>query len=300
MNRKPGVGSSNWFEEVTCIFCGNSETEAFDSGTYHLNLLPPLSVVRCKQCDLLYMSPRPSATIRNEMAHGKLPPTLEPYDHQPPNYVPASMSRAALFEKRWQWFETFLHPGTFVLDIGCSSGIFLEIGKRKGYQTFGIEIDVEGLKRNLRNQQRVVQAFAEEIPFSEASFHLVHAHHVFEHLADPLKAAREVFRILRPGGFLFIEVPNQFGNIMFIRDRIFHRVPQRKRSIRSIHHLYFFTRKTLVKLVAHAGFNVCVLQDNYSWPIPKNWRGFFSLGTRIIGSWIGGGDRLKLLARKPE
>ena len=300
MKHYPGVEDDGWFERVNCIFCGDSETEVFDSGTYHLNLLPPLSIIRCKQCHLLYMSPRPSAIARSEMAGGKLPPSLRSYDHQSPNYVSVSLSRAELFKKRWQWFDTFMTRGSFVLDIGCSSGIFLEIGKKKGYRTFGIEVDIEGLRNSTRNHQRVVQAIAEEIPFSGATFHLVHAHHVFEHLADPLQAAKETFRVLRPGGFLFIEVPNQLGNVMFRRDRWFHRIPQRPRTIRSIHHLYFFTKKTIARLTREAGFEIVTITDRYSWPIPRNWRGVFSIATRIMGKFAGGGDRIQMLARRPK
>jgi SAM-dependent methyltransferase len=52
-----------------------------------------------------------------------------------------------------------------------------------------------------------VLAYAERLPFAGASFDTVLSTEVWEHVEDPGKAARESFRVLRPGGYLVVTVP---------------------------------------------------------------------------------------------
>jgi SAM-dependent methyltransferase len=61
---------------------------------------------------------------------------------------------------------------------------------------------------------------------------------VFEHLADPHRAAAEVFRVLRPGGTLYLQVPFIIG---------FHSGP---------HDYWRFTHAGLAELVRRAGFEI--------------------------------------------
>lgn len=48
-------------------------------------------------------------------------------------------------------------------------------------------------------------------PFEDNSIGVIKAHHVFEHLKDSIHTFNEAFRVLAPGGFLFVEVPSADG-----------------------------------------------------------------------------------------
>jgi len=52
-------------------------------------------------------------------------------------------------------------------------------------------------------------------PFDDDSVGVARASHVFEHLADPLHTMRELFRVMAPGGFAFIDVPSTDGRGAF-------------------------------------------------------------------------------------
>lgn len=52
-------------------------------------------------------------------------------------------------------------------------------------------------------------------PFADGSLGVIKAHHIFEHLTDPIHAMNEAFRCLAPGGWLLLEVPSTDGRGAF-------------------------------------------------------------------------------------
>lgn len=64
-----------------------------------------------------------------------------------------------------------------------------------------------------------VIAPADELPLPDSSEAFVLASHLLEHLADPIRALKEWHRVLRPGGTLFLRVPDQRGTFDHARSR---------------------------------------------------------------------------------
>jgi SAM-dependent methyltransferase len=48
-----------------------------------------------------------------------------------------------------------------------------------------------------------------QLPFAADSFQAIFYHHVIEHVDDPAGSLRELFRVLQPGGWLFVGTPNR-------------------------------------------------------------------------------------------
>lgn len=255
--------------------------------------------MRCNSCGLLFLNPRPSAHARDQLFAGLKPAGLESYLNNMANYSAVTKSRKELFNTRVNELSKKYFHGICIraLDIGASSGEFIEAALDHGWEAMGIEPSVEGAMAAKAKGLSVVQSQAEKLPFPDQSFDLVHSNHVFEHLADPLAAAKEAYRVLKPGGVVFIEVPNQFDNIQFFRYRLTGKIPVRERNMRSIHHLVFFSRKTLYELLHRAGFENIVIKNKYG----EGRKGIAYLGSlviRLIGKFYLGAPIIQAIAIK--
>jgi len=51
----------------------------------------------------------------------------------------------------------------------------------------------------------------EKLPFQDDEFDFVNMSEVIEHVEDPKKVMSEVYRVLKPGGKVYVSVPNRFG-----------------------------------------------------------------------------------------
>lgn len=110
--------------------------------------------------------------------------------------------------------------GRRTLEIGSGPGLTLATARRvKGAEAYGIEpgddeydgtlefswrlLDTLGLPRSA-----IVRATGEAIPFPESHFDVVYSSNVLEHVNDPAKVIAEMVRVLKPGGYGHIIVPN--------------------------------------------------------------------------------------------
>jgi SAM-dependent methyltransferase len=277
------------FEVPACTLTGKVNHKTFKWGNYHLNLVPPIEVAKCRETGMLYLCPRPNRKNRELMLQGVVPAPLSEYGKKGYNYGSVEELRINDFEKRIEVFNKIFsdRSSPSLLDVGTSGGAFLDVAAKKGWSVKGIEPFVDDVKKCQAKGHDVIVGLAENLPYADNSFDVVHTSHVFEHLENPLAAAKEANRVLKPGGLLFIEVPNQLDNFGFRRDMLFRNVSQRKRGITSIHHLWFFGRKTLSLLLKTSGFSDVVIRNAFT-PPAKGWRYPFSLMSHILGNLFYG------------
>lgn len=104
-----------------------------------------------------------------------------------------------------------------VLDLGSGKGSFLIDVAQHGGSAVGVEISpayIEETKKRADKAGVVVKVLAgkgEQIPFADASFGFVNMCEVIEHVIDPTKTLKEVYRVLQIGGEVYMSVPNRFG-----------------------------------------------------------------------------------------
>lgn len=108
--------------------------------------------------------------------------------------------------------QAALQPGDRVLEIGCGTGNLAILARQRypSVQVIGIDPDPKALSRARRKAQRAGfpmewhEAFAEQLPFPDASFDGVLSAFMLHHVLPDAKVPtlREAFRVLKPGGSL--------------------------------------------------------------------------------------------------
>jgi SAM-dependent methyltransferase len=106
------------------------------------------------------------------------------------------------------------YPGCVV---GCGDGsevLYLE--NKLELQVFGLDLSV----RNIHcDNLKIIQSDALLIPLPSDSVGFVFCHHVLEHVSDPDRCLKEIYRILVPGGLLYLGTPNKRRVIGYLGSR---------------------------------------------------------------------------------
>ncbi len=152
--------------------------------------------------------------------------------------------------------------GARVLDYGCGLAGYLCDFHDRGVSISGAEIAgyvVEACRNNGFDVHKV-EDFS-HIPFADGEFDVVYLMQVFEHLRDPHEFMKELARILKGGGMLYLAVPNAAS----IWRKIFG--DNWVSGWFAPFHLFHYNRDTLAKLAAQHGFDVVE-----SWSsTPESW-----------------------------
>jgi SAM-dependent methyltransferase len=100
--------------------------------------------------------------------------------------------------------------GVALLDAGSGTGLFSQAACRRGAVVTSVDVG-EGLLAQVAKKcesTRVV-GDVQALPFADCSFEVVICTEVIEHVAEPSRAARDLARVLRPGGTLVLTTPNR-------------------------------------------------------------------------------------------
>lgn len=145
-----------------------------------------------------------------------------------------------------------------LLDIGAGRGELLRTARREGWEAVGIETSSTFAAHAARySGAEIRQETLENCGFESNSFDVVILAAVLEHLYNPDEIIKEVSRILRPGGALFVDVPNEEG-LYFRIGNLYQRLRRRDWVVNlsptfSPFHVFGFGPRSLRALLAKHG-----------------------------------------------
>ncbi len=210
-------------------------------------------------------------------------------------YDESSLEReASSIEPR---FGAFLHRvvgnGNRVLDVGCGTGRYTIHAKRAGNTVIGSELVHSAAVGARKRGLDVIVADSEtQFPFPDACFDRAQCIEVIEHLMDPTATLREINRVLKPGGELFISTPNAawwaHRFLMLAGITSFGHSPAYPVEVNM--HIRHFTMSTLRAFLRRMGFEVVRTQGTYT-GFPSALIEYFpSIGglLRLLGRLTGG------------
>jgi ubiquinone/menaquinone biosynthesis C-methylase UbiE len=196
-------------------------------------------------------------------------------------------------DELWPMFEAHLTKKMRILEAGSGLGKWVITLTRRGYQIVGLDNYDKGLMRVKTWAKEVAQVVGSvaTLPIANNSVDAYLSLGVVEHFeAGPKVPLKEAFRVLKPGGIAFIEVP--FHNplrrlgLFWLRLTSLIKAPFKRVAIgvglkkartpmATAFYEYHYTRKELTSFVKAAGFEMMEL-------LPKD----DVLGTKSIGLWL--------------
>ncbi len=113
-------------------------------------------------------------------------------------------------------------PGKTLLDISCGNGRLVTLAQQRGLRAMGMDFARDGVQKGAAVTPQAGWAIAngEQLPVATGSVDYVTHLGSLEHYLSPAMGAREIARILKPGGRACILLPNAygfFGNISYVR-----------------------------------------------------------------------------------
>ncbi|WP_158280200.1 bifunctional 2-polyprenyl-6-hydroxyphenol methylase/3-demethylubiquinol 3-O-methyltransferase UbiG [Azospirillum sp. TSH100] len=120
-------------------------------------------------------------------------------------------------------------PGSHVLEAGAGSGKWLKALADQGFTVDGIEINNANVERFRAAWPDIpfIHGDVERMPYGDAAFDAILSLGVVEHLIDgPERALAEMHRVLKPGGTMFLTVPDANASFRLeqVKDHILHRL----------------------------------------------------------------------------
>jgi len=275
-----------------CILCGHNRQVR---KILELGRPTDFRLLRCEACGLVYADGILDASIYVDVDICN----SYPYDEK----------------KTIHWKMDFIRkfipagvPGN-LLDVGCANGSLLDNLRDNGKKCFGVDISkpMIELGRNKPGLDLFLGTL-EEAGYPEAFFDWIISFDVVEHLDDPLSTLREIQRILKPGGLLILELPNEGTWFRWVAKALFFGTGGRTYKIveRLYHpfHRYYFSPITLPRALEATGFRVreMITKESYTTQFGVSSLGSFTQAAIRGLAWLdrvsGRGAKLVVCAHK--
>lgn len=194
-----------------------------------------MQIVRCTTCDLVYVSPTfDEAHYREVYASEEYQDIVRDLGIKSHEY-----RRERFGNERVEIMARHLEvERPRYLDVGCSTGFVVEAARDRGWDAIGIDLNPSAIDYGKSRGLDLRTVALEAIDVPPASFDAVSLFDVLEHLLDPIRTVRACAQLLKPGGILFLYVPNYDSASRLLMGKDAH-------FIWPTHHLNYYTPVTI-------------------------------------------------------
>jgi 2-polyprenyl-3-methyl-5-hydroxy-6-metoxy-1,4-benzoquinol methylase len=230
-----------------CPVCNSTAFEDYLTVQDYTVSQEKFKIVTCKTCSFKFTNPRP-----NEIAIGEY--------YKAESYISHTNTSKGLISKIYQEVRKFTLKGKLnlinglspkkgkLLDIGCGTGMFLNVARENGWKVNGIEPDTGA--RGIAEATNQIKIKADVLSsFQNETFDVITLWHVLEHVHKLNETVEWLKARLAKGGSVIIAVPNHESKDADIYEAQWaaYDVPR---------HLYHFSQKTIKDLFANHGFEL--------------------------------------------
>ncbi|WP_377643912.1 methyltransferase domain-containing protein [Oryzobacter terrae] len=177
----------------------------------HVVAESPYSAVgfsRCPACGLLFQPTRASAEEEAQRYDASYFDAYSSRTGGQDRYDEHDDQRRAESRGRLDFVRTHVGTTSQLLEVGAASGWFVEAARDAGWQAVGVEPSAPTAAEGRRRGVDVWAGTLADAATKGAVYDAVCAWHVLEHLPQPREAVAQLISLVRPGGWLFLELPN--------------------------------------------------------------------------------------------
>lgn len=226
---------------MTCLICNKKTNEIIAT---KIRNGESRNVYYCKKCELGMLDKAKNEEELKNFYNKEYREKFTPKINKKTNPEELFKTYSPFQEDRINLIKKHINKNTRLLEIGCSSGMFLYQIKKYVKEIVGIDYDLESAK--FASEKCNCPVFTEKIEktgLEKKSFDIVCAFQTFEHVRDPQDFLSIIIQYLKPGGIIYLEVPN-------LKDALVHAydLPNHHNFYFHSAHLWYFTDKSLRKL----------------------------------------------------
>ncbi len=227
------------------MVCNNCEQNDYTSfaNVKCFSTHEPLSVAKCKHCDLVFLSPRPDkklglAYFENAYSNAKGFESHSYYrDHQ------QIFSRN---QNRFDLIKSLPCPNSKILDFGAGQGHFVKTALDNGWQADGIELSPAAIVAAKENFN--IELLDSVNKLQTHDFGVIALWDVIEHLENPKETILELAKHLHKDGFIIVETSNI--------DSLDYFIQKEKWGYWHVDHFYYYSKKTIEYLFRSIHFQL--------------------------------------------
>lgn len=243
---------SRFLEHVKCNLCGSDNYETVYKSTYTSKDFSKKkirsfayassdkargNIVKCRKCGLVYMNPRDKDI--NSL-----------YQEVDDTYYFASKDdRVETFERDFWEIESVIKGkglGKKILDVGCSYGFFLDVAEKSGWDAYGCELSKKQCQFAAKSHKNVHNKELDKCPFKKNYFDVITLYDVIEHVTDPSHLLKNCNNLLKKKGIIVICTPDVSSFVARAMGKYWLQYVRM--------HIYYFSPKTLGKMLEKTGF----------------------------------------------
>ncbi len=239
----------------TCNLCGSSDAKIiFPQDSYPDGKSG--NIVKCKQCGLVYRDNYKDITAKASKDTG--------YRHDSPD--PLTENRKKIFADYLKYLQPF-RKNNRILDFGFGEGYFLSLCSKDGWEVYGVDTNPEFVDHvKLHYGIGKVAGSIEDAHYPEDYFDVITCWNVLEHVKDPYRTLKEIYRILRPNGVIFLRFPNASFHIpcrlLFVA--LYKGWSRVKGFNQSVIHRYSYDKTTIYQYLRNSGFDSIEVNNSVS------------------------------------
>lgn len=236
-------------EKMVCPYCQHSKTvrQVFAERFSGIGVL-----LACAYCKGAYFQRRPSASVdeywEGDAVNGEVYSRPE-----------VRVGFARKYARYLDLLDQMELPGRSLLEVGCGSGIFLQLASQRGWVAHGLDISAEAIEMAHRFCPSATLHCGplERADFPPASFDVIALWDVIEHVDDPEALLRRARQLLREPGILILETPDEGCPARHLVRLAYYATGGRVSLLHALYypaHRWYFSRHAMRLVLQRVGF----------------------------------------------